>query len=59
MACLLSWMSEKETSLEKKLYFHKEIDGEFLTITEDSSSYPFLMLVFRINSFSMMKEKLA
>ena len=25
---------------------------------EDSSSYLFLMLVFRINSFSMIKEKL-
>ena len=28
MACLLSWMSGKETSAKKKLYFHKEIDGE-------------------------------
>ena len=27
------------------------------TITKDSSSYLFLMLVFRINSFSMTKEK--
>ena len=27
------------------------------TVTKDSSSYLFLMLVFRINSFSMTKEK--
>ena len=27
MACLLSWMSGKETSAQK-IYFHKEIDGE-------------------------------
>ena len=27
-------------------------------IIEDSSSYLLLMLVYRINSFSMMKEKL-
>ena len=30
---------------------------ENITISEDSSSYLFLMLVFRINSFSMTKEK--
>ena len=42
----------------RKLYFHKrKIDLRRITFTEDSSSYLFLMLVFRINSFSMTKEK--
>ena len=57
MACLLSWMSGKETSV-KKLYFYKEKDWWRITIIDDSSSYLFLMLFFRINSFPMMKEKL-
>ena len=56
MACLLSWMSGKETSAKITLFSQ----GERLmkNIIEDSSSYLFLMLVFRINPFSMMKEKL-
>ena len=47
-------MSGKEISA-KKLYFHKD---KRMTVIEDGSSYLFLTPVSRINSFSMMKEKL-
>ena len=59
MACLLSWMSGKETSAKKTLFSQGErLMDRRITITEDSSSYLFLMLIFQINSLSMMKEML-
>ena len=52
-------MGVREGNLSEKALFSQ---GERLvkndSIIEDSSSYLFLMLVFRINSFSIMKEKL-
>ena len=49
-------MSGKETSAKKTLFSQGE--RSMKNIIEDSSSYLLLMLVFRINSFSMIKEKL-
>ena len=43
--------------LQQKTLFHKEKDWWRRTITDDSLSYLYSMLVFQINSFSMMKEK--
>ena len=52
-------MDVREGNFSEKTLFSQ---GERLmkngSIIEDSSSYLFLMLVFRINSFSMIKEKL-
>ena len=50
-------MDVREGNFSEKTLFSQ---GERLmkTIIEDSSSYLFLMLVFLINSFSMVKEKL-
>ena len=50
-------MSGKETPATKTSLSQEERLMKNDSIIEDSSSYLFLMLVFRINSFSMMKEK--
>ena len=51
-------MNVREENFSEKRYFHKEKDWWRRTIIDDSLSYLFFMLVFQINSFSMMKEKL-
>ena len=50
-------MDVREGNFSQKTLF---LEGERLmkNIIEDSSSYLLLMLVFRINSFSIMKGKL-
>ena len=53
MACLSSWISGKETSAKKTLFSQEE--RLIRTVIDDSLSYRFLVLVFEINSFSIMK----
>ena len=50
-------MDVREGNFSEKTLFSQG-ERSMKNIIEDSSSYLLLMLVFRINSFSMIKEKL-